>query len=75
MKNLLGIVLGAVIDRKDGDSGIKGAAEGYVLESAVKIAIPLVVAFGIGWAVQHFARRGLRALSNELERQQAAAGS
>ena len=75
MKNLLGVVIGAAIDRKDGDSGIKGAAEGYLLESAIKIAVPLVVALGVGWAIQHFVRRGLSLMASELERQKAAAGT
>ena len=36
MANLLGALIGAAIDREDGDSGIKGAIVGTVAESAAR---------------------------------------
>ncbi len=68
-KNMLGMLIGAAIDRSDGDSGIKGAAEGYIAEGALKLVIPLAVTFAIGWGVQFGIRRGLAALSSGLEAQ------
>lgn len=57
MRNLLGMLLGAAIDRSDGDSGIKGAIIGSVAQSAVRIATPLAITFAVGWGVLHLARR------------------
>ena len=56
MANLVGALIGAAIDRQDGDSGIKGAIIGTVAVSAIRTVAPLVVTFAIGWAVQ----RGIR---------------
>lgn len=30
--NVLGMLVGAAIDRRDGDSGVKGAIEGYLVQ-------------------------------------------
>jgi hypothetical protein len=61
LSNILGVLLGAEIDRSDGGSGIKGAIEGYLIEGAVKVVTPLVVTFAIGWGVQFLARRAFAA--------------
>ncbi len=71
--NILGMLIGAAVDRRDGDSGIKGAVGGYMIEGALKAVIPLAITFGIGWAVQKGLRKGLGALSNTLEAQRAKA--
>ncbi len=63
--NVLGILVGAAIDREDGDSGVKGAIEGYLIEGAIKIVAPLVVTFAIGWGVQYLARRALHAVTGD----------
>jgi hypothetical protein len=61
MANLLGALIGAAIDRQDGDSGIKGAIIGTVAESAIRVAAPIVATYVLGWAVQYgFARVGMR---------------
>ncbi len=73
--NMLGMLIGAAIDRRSGDSGIKGAAEGYLIEGALKIAIPLAVTLAIGWGVHHGVRRGLSAITKELEAQRARAAA
>jgi len=57
MRNLIGMLVGAAIDRGDGDSGIKGAIMGSVAQSAVRIAAPLAITFAVGWGVLHLARR------------------
>lgn len=71
--NFLGMLIGAAIDRRDGDSGVKGALEGYLVEGAIKAAIPLAITFAIGWGVQKGLRKGLSALSTSLEAQKARA--
>lgn len=57
MRNLIGMLIGAAIDKGDGDSGIKGAIIGSVAQGAVRIATPLAIAFAVGWGVLHLARR------------------
>lgn len=65
--NILGMLVGAAIDREDGESGIKGAIEGYLIEGAIKTVAPLVVTFAIGWVVQYAARRALHAITGDEE--------
>jgi hypothetical protein len=57
MRNLIGMLIGAAIDRKDGDSGIKGAIIGTIAQSAVKLALPLAVTYAVGWGVLHLVRK------------------
>lgn len=52
MANLLGALIGAAIDRQDGDSGIKGAIIGTVAESAIRALAPIMAKYALGWAVQ-----------------------
>lgn len=40
MANLLGALIGAAIDRGDGDSGIKGAIIGTIAETAIRGIAP-----------------------------------
>lgn len=68
MNNVLGMLIGAAIDREDGDSGFGGAVEGYLAEGAIKLVAPLVVTFAIGWGVQFLARRAIEAISGEEAR-------
>ena len=69
MANLIGALVGAAIDRQDGDSGIKGALIGTVAESAVRVALPLVATYAVGWGVIYGAKKLFGALSNrERER-------
>ena len=63
--NILGILVGAALDRRDGDSGIKGALEGYLIQGAIRAATPLVVTFAIGWGVQYGLRRALHAITGD----------
>ena len=63
MANLLGALIGAAIDRQDGDSGIKGAIFGTVAESAIRVAAPLVATYALGWTVQYAVRKGWQALT------------
>jgi hypothetical protein len=63
MSNLLGALIGAAIDRQDGDSGIKGAIVGTVAESAIKIVAPIVATYALGWALQYGIRKGWQALA------------
>jgi hypothetical protein len=65
MANLLGALIGAAIDRQDGDSGIKGAIIGTVAESAIRAAAPLVATYALGWAVQYGIRKAWHAVSGD----------
>jgi hypothetical protein len=63
MANLLGALIGAAIDRQDGDSGIKGAIIGTVAEGAIRFFAPIVATYALGWAVQYGARKAWHAVS------------
>ncbi|MET0137473.1 MAG: hypothetical protein ABW048_03465 [Sphingobium sp.] len=57
MKNILGTAIGASIDRKDGDSGIKGAVLGYFASGAVKTVAKLGLLAALGAGAVSLARR------------------
>jgi len=65
MANLLGALIGAAIDRGDGDSGIKGAIVGTVAESAIRFMAPIVATYALGWSVQYGIRKGWHAVIGE----------
>lgn len=65
MTNLLGAAIGAVIDRQDGDSGNKGAIIGTVAESAIRVLVPIVATYTLGWAVQYGVRKAWHAVAGE----------
>ena len=65
MNNVLGMLVGAAIDRDDGDSGVEGAITGYLAEGALKITAHLAVPFAIGLGVQFLARRAVAAITGE----------
>lgn len=65
MSNLLGALIGAAIDRGDGDSGIKGAIIGSVAEGAMRLAAPIVATYALGWAVQYGVRKAWHAVAGE----------
>ena len=64
MANLIGALVGAAIDRQDGDSGIKGAIIGTVAESAIRVLGPVVATYVVGWAVLYGVQQAARALSD-----------
>jgi hypothetical protein len=61
MSNLVGALIGAAIDRQDGDSGIKGAIVGGVAQSAIRVVAPILVTYALGWAVQYGVRKAWHA--------------
>jgi hypothetical protein len=61
---LFGALVGAAIDRTDGDSGIKGAIIGATLSKLASVITPLAVTFAIGWAVQKAAGAAWDAVPN-----------
>jgi hypothetical protein len=63
--NVLGLLIGAEIDRDEGGKGITGALGGYMIEGAVKAIAPLLVTFAIGWGAQFLARRAIAAITGE----------
>ncbi len=65
MANLLGALIGAAIDRGDGDSGIKGVIIGTVAESAIRGLAPIAATYALGWAVQYGIRKGWHAIVGE----------
>lgn len=63
--NVVGMLVGAALDRRDGDSGVGGAIEGYLIEGAIRAIAPLAVTFAIGWGVQFLARRAVHAITGD----------
>ena len=61
MANLLGAMIGAAIDRGDGDSGFKGAIVGTVAEGAIRLLAPVVATWALGWAVHYGLRKAWHA--------------
>jgi len=57
MKHIIGPVIGAAIDRKDGDSGVKGAILGYVVSGAIKTVAKLGLLAAIGGGILALAKR------------------
>lgn len=60
MKNIVGTVIGAAIDRKDGDSGVKGAILGYVTSGAIKTVAKIGTLAAVGYGVFSLARNRAR---------------
>lgn len=65
MNNLLGVLIGAAIDRSDGEGGIKGAIGGYLAQAALRRIVPVVATLAVGWGVQYAARRALHAVTGD----------
>ena len=65
MANLLGALIGAAIDRQDGDSGIKGLLVGTVAEGAIRLLAPLVATYALGWGVQYGLRKAWHAITGD----------
>lgn len=65
MSNLLGALIGAAVDRRDGDSGIKGAIVGTLAEGTIKVLAPIVATYALGWAVQYGFRKAWHAAVGE----------
>lgn len=60
MKNIIGTGIGVMIDRKDGDSGVKGAILGYVASGTVKTIAKLGILAAVGAGMVGFIRRARR---------------
>lgn len=52
MAKLLGALIGAALDRRDGDSGIRGALIGAAIQGGMRVALPLGAAVLVGLAVK-----------------------
>ncbi len=63
MSNMMGALVGAAIDRRDGDSGIKGAIVGSLTQGAIKVLAPIAATFAVGWAVQYGVRKAWAAMA------------
>ena len=74
MRNLVGMLIGAAIDRRDGDSGIKGAIIGSVAQRALRYAVPLAATAAAGWAVLQLARKIVEVDRDEYDKQPPSAG-
>lgn len=60
MKNLIGTAVGAGIDRRDGDSGIKGAILGHFASGAIKTVAKLGLAAAAAAGAFSLVRKGSR---------------
>jgi len=65
MANLLGALVGAAINRQDGDSGINGAIIGTVAESAIRALGPIVATYAFGRAIQYGDRKAWQAVAGD----------
>lgn len=65
--SMLGALVGAAIDRSDGDFGIKGAIIGTALSKTAAVVAPAVMTFLIGWTVQKAVYSGYIALSGNAK--------
>jgi hypothetical protein len=65
MSNLLGALIGAAIDRQDGDSGIKGAIIGTVAAGTIRVVAPIALTYALGWAVQYGIQKGWQAITGD----------
>lgn len=68
MANLMGALVGAAIDRQDGDSGIKGAIIGTVAEGAIRLVVPIIATYVVGWIVLEAIERGAKAATGGSQR-------
>lgn len=57
MANLMGALIGAAIDRRDGDTGVKGAIIGSLAQGTLKVLAPILATYALGWAIQFGARK------------------
>ncbi|KKW91755.1 MULTISPECIES: hypothetical protein [Sphingobium] len=57
MKHIIGPIIGTAIDRKDGDSGVKGAIMGYVASGAIKTVAKLGLLAAIAGGAVALAKR------------------
>lgn len=58
MKHIVGTALGAAIDRRDGDSGVKGAILGYMASATIKTVAKLGILAIIGAGAVGLSKRG-----------------
>lgn len=65
MSNLIGALIGAAIDRQDGDSGIKGALIGAATQSAARVVVPMVATYAVGWLVLYGVRKAWEGVAGE----------
>lgn len=64
----LGALTGAALDRRDGDSGLKGAVMGAVAGRALKSSIPVAAAAALGWvALSALKRRRTRVAGSRVD--------
>lgn len=68
MANLIGMLVGAAIDCRDGDSGIKGAIIGSLIQRAGRIALPLAITAAVGWGVLQLLRKAVEVDQFDLEK-------
>ena len=61
MGSLSSALVGAAMDRQDGDSGIKGAIIGTIAEKAIRVMVPVIATYALGRAVEYGIRRAMRA--------------
>ena len=57
MSNTAGAVVGALIDRRDGDSGVKGAIGGSLAEGGLKKLVPVLGAIAFAFGARYVLKR------------------
>lgn len=59
--------LGALIDRRGGDSGAKGAVVGTIVQKAIGASLPIIGTFALGWAVKRLALRSWSVIAGDAQ--------
>jgi hypothetical protein len=63
MSNLFGALIGASIDRRDGDGGIKGAIAGTLAGTVPRSAAPVIATNAFEWVAQEGVPYAMRAVT------------
>jgi hypothetical protein len=62
----IGAIVGAAIDGMSGDDGVgDGAIIGAITANVLKVAVPVVVTYAIGWAVLRAVGQGFDAITGK----------
>jgi hypothetical protein len=62
----IGAIVGAAIDGMSGDDGVAdGAIIGAISANVLKVAVPVVVTYAVGWAVLRAIGQGFDAITGK----------
>lgn len=65
---MMGALIGAAIDRRDGKGGLKGLVAGALAQRAAGAALPMLGTLAVGWATIKAAKMAERAITESRKR-------